>query len=223
MADHIEAAKAAELDYILAGYGNKMMYHKYERGKLSAGAPLTMDTAKKVFKFLNSKVSDISYRFRGLIPKNVLKFSTEDKYIIWQTPSRMQHVLYKQKHMTSGNYIIPALVWVLIDNSLYMYAVSKTVTKETDKLYQAPFFNLGSGGSVCMGSAKFTSPSHYYEDIMKKVEAGFWTSYFTHTNCDDLLTVNFLEWAEQNVNVIHKTFDVKLLTDRKKTIKDLIR
>lgn len=221
--EYIEKAETQKLQFVISGYEKEMIYHSYDSNsnQLSPGKPLTVETAKSIFKFVND-IGDIqNYEFKGIIPKNILKYKTDEKYVIWQTKEGIREVLYQEGlPIKSGKYWVPKLVWKLEGNRLNAWAVKKTVTKNTDKLYNAPLFNINMMGGVCMGNAKFTDSSYDYSKIIKKVEEGFWGSIFTHSSHDRLLNFNFTEWC--NNPILHLEDCSHLLTDTKETIKDIL-
>lgn len=201
--DFIEGAAFDTLQFIIAGYGNKMAYHKYiiEENRLTPGQPMTVESIREIFKFVNDLGTQSSFQFKGIIPDNVLSFRTDEKFIVWYTPPTKKQLYYPEKcPIASGVYPVPGLVWVLRDHSLTLFASKGKPTKEKDKLFQAPFFNINGGGSVCMGSAKFVSNSQHYEDIIKQVEEGFYNSRFTHSSTNNLLNGNFTELSNTLIN-----------------------
>ena len=211
------------MQFVLAGYNNSMIYHDYDHknNRLSAGKPLTVETAKSLFNFVNNIEGIQSYGFKDIIPKNILKFKTDEKFIIWQTDAKTKMIHYaKELSVTSGMYWVPKLVWKLEGNHLNLFAVKEDVVSSKDKLYQAPFFNINSMGSVCMGNAKFQDHGYDYEKIIKKVESGFWESVFTHSSHNELLLINFVDWC--NNTELRESNSVDLLVQTKSIVKDIL-
>jgi PRTRC genetic system protein B len=220
---YITSSNEQHLKFVLCAYDNKMIYHDYNHktDELSAGKMLTVDAAKTLFKFSNEINSMKQYEFNGIIPSNVLRFKTDEKYIIWETEPGIKEILYHESlPVKSGKYWVPRMIWKLNANSLSVHAIMKEVKSEKDKLYNAPFFNVSKGGSVCMGNTKFTDQGYNYEKIMKKVEEGFWGSVFTHSNNDALLHFNFVEWC--NNPKLNQMQCNDLLVDSEKTIKSIL-
>lgn len=221
--EYITDKSESQLEFVLCGYGNRMIYHDYDsqNDKLSAGKSLTVETAKTVFNFVNG-IDDVqSYGFNDVLPLNILKYKTDEKFVIWYTEPGLKEVLYSDKlPIKTGTYWIPRLIWKLQGNNLYVFAVPKKVTSKNNKLYNAPLFNISSNGSVCMGNTKFTDKGYDYQKIIAKVEAGFWGSVFTHSNNDKLLTTNFIEWCNSGS---HSRINCNyLLVESKMTIKDIL-
>lgn len=220
---YINKKEYEELQFVICGYEQRMIYHEYEKKnkELSAGKSLTVETAKTLFNFVNNIEGVQNYSFSGIIPKNILKYKTDEKFIVWQTVSGLQNILYS-KHLSikSGSYWVPRLVWKLEGNSLSVFAVTKEVKSEKEKLYNAPLFNVSQSGSVCMGNTKFIDNSYNYGNIIKKTEAAFWGSVFTHSNNNRLLSINFTEWC--NDEKYNKKPCTILLVDSEMTIKKIL-
>ena len=224
MSTYIENAKVESLEWIIASYGDKVMYHQYELGQstLGAGQPLTAQTMKQLFKFVNDVAeNNQEYKFEGFIPGNVLKYQTDEKYIIWYTEPRTETLIYKEGlPIKTGVYPLPHLLWKLDKNSLAIWALKTRPKKITESLFQAPFFNTYSSGSVCMGSAKLRCTSNKYESIIKSAENAFFTSMFTHTSHNELLNGNFIELSNGMLDKKH--FNTELLLKTKTKIKDIL-
>jgi PRTRC genetic system protein B len=192
------------LKYVLCGYNDDLIYHEYDQvlNTLSAGKLLTEQTAKSIFAFVNNLTDIGQFKFKGIIPKNVLCYKTMEKEVVWQTKSEIRNLLYREGlPIQSGEYYVPNLLWKLKGNTLRIFATFKLVEDEKQHLYNAPFFNVSQDGTVCMGNAEFISSDFDYSVIIKKAETAFWNSYFTHTNNNNLLSVNFTEWSNnQSVN-----------------------
>jgi len=223
MITHIKNVDENKLEFVICGYSSEMIYHEFnsDENKLDAGKSLTFETAKSIFNFIN-QIDDIqNYSFQDIIPKNVLKFKTDEKYIIWETPEGIQDIIYKENlPIQSGKYFVPKMVWKLVNNRLSIWAIKKSVSSKKDKLFQAPFFNVNGTGGVCMGNAKFVDNGYDYLKIMKKVEAAFWNSVFTHTIQNELLNFNFVEWC--NDPRLHLEDCSHLLIEKSTIIKDIL-
>lgn len=221
--EYITTAEQSNLSFVLCGYTSEMIYHDYDKDKdrLSAGKSLTVETAKSIFNFINNIETIQNYSFPGIIPKNILKYKTDEKFVVWTTPAGIKDIIYKKGlPIKSGQYYVPRMVWKLNAKTLSVWAITKDVKSEKDKLYQAPFFNIYDNGSICMGNSKFLAGSYDYSKIIKTAEAGFWDSMFTHTNNNELLSMNFTDWCNDKELRISKC--EKLLVDTKKTIKHIL-
>lgn len=220
---YLEKIENHVLEFVLCGYGEEMIYHEYnvQNDALSAGKPLSVETAKILFNFVNNIDNIDHYSFSGMIPKNVLTYKTDEKYIVWETPAGIKSIIYQEGlPILSGDYYVPRLIWKLVGTKLSIWAIKEDIKSEKDKLYNAPFFNIYNDGSICMGSAKFLEGSYDYSKIIKKAENGFWNSTFTHTNTDNLLLMNFSEWCNSPDSRLHCPND--LLVETKRTIQNIL-
>lgn len=221
--EYIDSIQENSLNFVLCGYNNELIYHDYDISKdcLSAGKPLTNETAKSIFNFINDIDNINQYHFKSMIPKNILTYKTDEKYIIWSTPFKIQNIIYKEGiGVKTGNYYVPRLIWKLVNDKLFVYAIIKNIKSDKDELYHSPLFNSYQDGSMCMGNVKFTELSQDYSKIINKVESAFWNSTFTHSNHDNLLLMNFSEWC--NDDKLNKSNCEDLLVKTKLTIKDIL-
>lgn len=230
---YIMEPQTDNLQFVIAGYDGHMVYHEYsaEKDRLSAGKNISIETARSIFKFINDQVDEIdqTYTFRDLIPSNVLRYSTDERYIAWHTPAQEKKLLFKidKVGIKDGNYWVPDMLWILNNSGLTVLALAKKPDSLDEKVYNPPFFNVAVTGSVCMGDAKFKTKSAYYDDVMAKVEHAFWNSYFTHSSYNELLSVNYTEFMKEICNGnFNKNFQKrygKLLVEQKRTIKDILK
>lgn len=221
--DYITQIPQNKLMFVICAYQDEMIYHdyEYETDVLSAGKSLTTESAKTLFNFVNNVEGIKDYSFSGITPKNIIKHKTDEKYVVWETPAGIKNIIYKKElAIKSGEYYVPRLLWKLSGKKLCIWALLKDVESEKDKLYNAPFFNIYTDGSICMGSAKFLENSYDYAKIISKAEGAFWDSTFTHSNNDQLLIMNFTNWC--NDEKLKKSNCEDLLVDSGKNIKEIL-
>ena len=204
-------------------YGNGACYfskHPIIGGKLGAGAPLTQEMVKDILKLVD--VESNEYTFKGRLPKQLLYFKDKGQLLlVWYCDRKTERLLFKEGlDIPTASYPLPKLIFVLNGNTLFVYAIKrKTPLHDGTQLYHAPFMNVYSPGSVCMGdvSVDYGRFGHY-EDIMDFAEKQFFMSLFTHTNHNDLLDGNFVELMCQMKG--RQAFDEKLLIPNHKTLCD---
>lgn len=184
-----------KLSYIISVYENSVYFQKVEREKLSARKCLTKKSLIKMFHFLNSDNDSFVHKFIGIIPKNVISFNSNTGDISFTTNEQIKKLLFSS-NFKIAEYKIPKLLWVYKNNSLSLFALKGNVKSENDFLYQAPFLNIDSEGSVCMGNTKFSNNFQNFEFFMKYLQEQFFLSVFTHTNVDKL--------CKGNLNDIYK-------------------
>lgn len=213
------------LESVIAIYnGGKAVYHNYhiDSNTLGAGQPLTNESVAHIFRFINRADFSQSYSFKNILPANVLKFSNEELFVVWHTKAQKKQLFFKNDVVPTGEYPIPRILWVLRGRKLKVFALAKEPTGEGTKVYMAPFMNISANGDVCMGSAKFSTHSQYYDDIITSVEEAFFNSYFTHTNFNTLIKGNYVEFMQEHQGL--SKFPLKVLSEiPTKNIKDAIK
>lgn len=130
-----------------------------------------------------------------LLPPTLLALGI--KGMIWHCPPSTRQLWFSPNDAKSGlrkisgdRFPQPHLLFRLSPGSLQVYALRGT-SKPTPRtrLYQAPYWNVSSGGHLCIGTARIPkSPSPSY---IPACERGFFQSNFTHSNCHDEKLVAF--------------------------------
>ena len=95
---------------------------------------------------------------------------------------------------------MPFLLWNYKNENLQIFALKRKPTKDTDDLYNAPFMNVSSNGLVCMGNVKYGQETKYFEDLIDDIVFKFYNSIFTHTNNNNLLTINYQDFLKNHKN-----------------------
>lgn len=220
----LTGSKEDRLQQILAIYNNRIVVHEHlENNQLGAGQPLTVQSAKGIFSFIRGTEFEEKYSFRGIIPPNVLRFSSENVNIVWTTEPSIRQLHFKEDlPINSGYYPVPRLLWRLKQDNLDVFALKGDENQLSTKLYQAPFLNVYSSGNVCMGSSDYKTKSRFYEMHIQRAESGFFNSVFTHTNTDHVVKSNIVDVMNEMAEKKSKAFDTSLLVEIGKTIKDII-
>lgn len=196
-------------------------YHEVVGTKLTAGMPLTKDTARNIFTCLEGDL--IKFRFKGMLPKNLIHFNFKGSFqLIWYIHPNQQ-MLYFDARMgiPSGKYPLPKLIFKLVGNSLKVFAVNRKDTlSDGTTLYHAPLLNIGKQGNVCMGNASMDYDGfEYYEDVMGFVEQQFFRSVFTETHHNSLVDGNIVKVMKQHFE--KPSFYDGVLIANKMTLKQL--
>jgi PRTRC genetic system protein B len=183
-------------------------YHEVAGTKLTAGMPLTKDTARNIFTCLEGDL--IKFRFKGMLPENLIHFDFKGNFqLLWYVHTKQRMLYFDTKTgIQSGKYPLPKLLFKLEGNSLKVFALNRKDTLMDDTpLYHAPLLNIGSHGNVCMGNASMDYDGfEYYEDVMGFVEQQFFRSVFTETHHNNLVDGNI-------VNVMKQNFEKPLFND----------
>jgi PRTRC genetic system protein B len=212
-----------QLKGVLAVYDKYVSYHPYDNQSIGAGQPLTKDTCENLFQFLFKEDFANAFFFENMIPKNVLKYKENEKLIVWYTkPTKKYMSFLSNLPIEDGTYPLPYLVWKLNGNSLNVYATTKEPNQPNTKLFHAPFLNVGANGDICMGSSKFISDSNDYQEIIAQAEKGFFSSVFTHTNHDNILSnQSIVTMYQQQKSTSNKNFETTQLNPINTTLKDI--
>lgn len=211
-----------KLKAVIAIYDKFSFFHHVEDGELGPANNLTMDSIKHVFLRNLKRKSDMLIGWKGIIPSNVLAFDQLSKSIMFYTePGYRQMFFSKELDVPNAHYKQPFLLWKYEDGKVYVFAL-KTKPKDEDAiLYQAPFMNVSGNGGVCMGNVSFGNEEKYFDDLMEDIVEKFYNSYFTHTNCNKLLHMNYMDFLKKHAFDKDVRF-AKLLVETKQKIKDLL-
>ena len=196
-------------------------YHKIAGERLTAGMPLTKDTARNLFNCLEGEL--FKYSFKGMLPKNLIHFGFKGNLqLLWYVHPK-QHTLYFENKtgIASGKYQLPKLLFSLMGKSLKVFALArKDALNDTTLLYNAPLLNINGQGNVCMGNATIDYDGfEFYEDIMGFVEQQFFRSVFTETHHNDLVKGNLVKIMNEHLD--KPTFDDGVLIPTKMTLNQL--
>jgi len=214
--------------FCLIGYANDkdefsdLKYYPIKNNEFQAEIPFTNDCLKELKKASEviETIEKKELNFKGLIPKNVIFFKNKD--LIW-TIEPSQKYLYFSKHfvLNDNYYHLPKLLFAYIDSKLHIYAI-KSNDEINDKiiLYNAPFLNVNSEGSVCMGNTNIKIDKFFFvENAIQYLENAFFKSIFTHTNHNRIINGNIVEYYQQQQN----HFDENILLKSRFTIKTLLK
>jgi PRTRC genetic system protein B len=160
-------------------------------GKYQVGAQKPASQA-----FLNDLANTIkqenfeALKFKGLIPKNVIYFHSEDQYptLIWLLPSHKRHLYFSnEEKIKSGIYQLPDMLLAWDDGTLYCFRLNLKgdITLDTP-LYLMPLPNIYDNGRICLGNGKTKKP-RCLEDVIANGEIMFFNT-------------NFSEWYHQGYN-----------------------
>jgi PRTRC genetic system protein B len=117
-------------------------------GRLLEGAPLTRETLHKICSLVIPALQTMEY-----IPEKVLAYSPGTA-ILWWSQSATRRVFFtKETGLRSGNYPLPAALFLVVNRMLHTWAIATTTRPEpSTAIYHSPFFNVYEGGSCCMGN-----------------------------------------------------------------------
>jgi PRTRC genetic system protein B len=145
-------------------------------GSVTASRPLYQETIDKIFR--GFKGGQVVKTFKSFIPKNMLYSDADQDIYVWYRKAEVREIKHTKKE-NCGSYALPTLVFKLVGSTLHVVAVKGI--RPNAVLYEAPLSNIGSSGTVCMGSASLDiRPLKYIEDAIELAENNFYYSKFTH-------------------------------------------
>ena len=206
----ISKQQNSDLKFNLSFYGNgNILISSYDADSdtYSDFKPITEETFETLNKFFKKKINQKKYFIKGMIPRNIHYFDVESLHVIWTTEEKQTEQLFTDDKIENGIYPVPKLLWKFYKGSLSVYAYK--IEKGNIVLYNAPFLNTSLSGAVCSGSIKYDFDTFDYLKIIQIIESKFYNSYFTHTNNDNLLKINLLEFYQTYLNA--KKFPNNLL------------
>lgn len=197
-----------------------------ESFKMAAGAPLKKSTmraiAKEFGKTIKKEAQTKEFQHCKLFTPNILFNSPH--ILVWHTTYDKAFMYFDKKlNIPNGWAKIPPLIFAAEKNSLSVYAYkSKDRPTEETELFFAPFHNVHSNCSICLGVYKTKEKPTDKVDLVVWWEKVFWSTIFTelhHTEYDG--NINLL-WKEL-VNAPDKPFPLKNLKSTNKTLWQVIK
>ena len=194
-----------------------------ESGKLKEAIPMDADVISDMVEYFSVNQAKET-KLSGFIPDNVIyvDWSSHARILCWynQPMERMMH-FREDLHIPSGLAWQPTVVYVVVDNSLYVYCAKVSNVKDKTPLFMAPYHNVSDNGSVCLGSAKIKKPEkNTFENVMNYWEQMFWGSVFTHHGNENCANTNInLYWKKsvRKTSAPGNRFDNSILKPYPKT------
>ena len=122
--------------------------HRIDReGTLLEGAPLTRNVLRKICSLVIPSLQSLEY-----LPERVLAYSP-DSAMLWWSPAGQRCTFFaKETGLRSGNYPLPAMLFLVVNQTLHTWALTVTARPElSTAIYHSPLFNVYENGSCCMG------------------------------------------------------------------------
>lgn len=201
-----------------------------EEGKILEGKPLLQETIQEIVDvFFDERKNAVAVK--GILPQNLLHFEPlpgGHYSMIWWRPAEIRVMQFsKSLKLPTEKTWVPAMLYVVNRKQLSVFALKTTSRPgEGTKIFRAPFYNVGDGGNVCLGSATVAKPKEKtYAAFMKYWEDLFWLSEFTHVNGERALKGDIHKvWLEQLQSKGKKKWDNSILIPYKNaTLKNLLK
>ncbi len=162
-----------------------------------------------------------------ILPDNVLARMIDS--VCWWVPATTRVMYYMKDRspelnaLSGGVFPQPALLFEARRSCLSVRALAENKRPDAStKLFRAPYWNVGDGGNVCLGSTR--SPKEATVFSMKRWEDSFFESEFTHANGSHRLTEHpkgFTGlWAELKDA---RSFPTQYLSDAHETLEQFLR
>lgn len=192
--------------------------------QIGAGVGATTESLGALATLLVNNVS-----LGGFLPETVLSVGI-NSVVWWCKPQTRRKIWFKTSNDQIGTRSAetpqPGLVFCVSDKGWSVYAVKgiKRPTPST-KLYQAPYFNVYSNGSICTGN--ILCPESSTQESLTEWETAFFNTFFTHPNVrhPEVLLHHkggaFSFW-KYLLNSNLTKFPESVLVDRKTTLADLL-
>ncbi len=155
-------------------------------GNLINAHRLTVKEANHLAKALRIESDDKKpfLKSNGIIGNHILQVDpTHNGRVIWYSKAQKRDLYFIENlGISNGKANIPALLWIADRNRISVFAI-KTNGRPTEKtqLYHAPFFNVNSNGTVCMGTVDIRiKKTSSLEEFTTAWETYFFNSYFSH-------------------------------------------
>jgi len=199
----------------------------------STGTPLigpgrtpSITALRRAMAQMSLSDANVNYLPRALIAQ-------APNFFVWWTPEARRKIWFsiarsngEALQALNGTEVwMPPLVFIADNAQLHVHALATNQRPEPHSpLYVAPFYNLYDTGNLCIGTAPV--PKTPSLDTIADAERAFFGSFFTHSN--------YHACRIHDMNLDHAAFWSalatakrpprwsKLLTDRKKTLDEVI-
>lgn len=199
-----------------------------KNGNLINAHPLSVREANQLLKSL--KITEDKQAFLksyGIMNPKILQIDPiHNGMVIWHTKAMSREMFFVEKvEIPNGKANVPPMLWVANRNKLSVYALA-TNRRPTEKttLYHAPFFNVYTDGTVCMGTVDVRiKKTASLEEFTTAWENYFFNSYFSHLMQDhNPIKGNCVSLWKRLINT-NLPFPKEVLTKSSRTLKDLLR
>ncbi len=186
---------------------------------LGAGIPATIESVGELAALLVNNI-----KMGGFLPETVL--SVTPNTVTWWCKPYVRQIYFNCADEKIGKRTAkvpcPGLVFRVGEKGWSVFAVkgNSRPTPET-KLYQAPFFNVWSNGSICTGNVLV--PDSASQESITEWERAFFMSYFSHPNVHAPQKLvhskkgSFGFWKDM-LDGVHNTFPASALVETGATL-----
>lgn len=188
---------------------------------IGQGVPANMEALAEIASTLAKNLHLNDY-----LPVTVLSVGL-GALVWWVPPCKARNIWFKtqgdQLGKVSGKTPHPGLIFRVIGTKWQVFAVKGNKRPiPSDRLYQAPYFNVWEGGGICVGNVQI--PDGSTTNTISAWEAAFFNSFFTHPNTKRLVKYKgggFAFWKDMLAGKF-KSFPERVLIDIDATLADLL-
>lgn len=222
--------KSALVFYETAGTETDMYVEHFDmdsNGTPINAHPLTVKEANILAKALKTdeEKNTAFLKPKGILPTNILHINPSEKgTMLWYTKAQQRQLYFVDSlGITNGKAQVPPMLWFANKNSLSVFALAND-RRPTEKtlLHYAPFFNIYEKGNVCMGTVSIDiKKSASVEEFIQAWEHYFFSSYFSHSLCENVTRKNIVTLWKDLINT-DKPFPKEVLKKNNRTLKNLL-
>ena len=211
-------AYACETDYRKSEYYLELRKIGKD-GIMQAGKPVSRKFIQSLAENFTVETSSVPH---GEIPRELMFANTREGKYVWYSHPCSKFLFFKSSlNIPNGKYFVPGLVWQVKDETLYLFAYKAKRPTSNMQLFYAPFFNVNSCGSVCLGNSKLELPEKLtFQEYIKYWEDKFFLSEFSHVLGDNPTKSNLVLVT---LNSIQNFDNDELRTIKKLKLKDLLK
>ncbi|HDR9034421.1 PRTRC system protein B [Burkholderia sp. AU32262] len=189
---YCEGSTHLELDSALLLYRNKSDTHVYvtrHAARVVGGVPTLLAgepvTERQLAAFAGAAAKHVGQQ--GFVHERVI--FAGPGVVAWWMPAGVRHVWFKTDEplgMRAGPAHQPTLLFIAQGDCRHVFALAenKRPQRGTD-LFQAPYYNVYSSGSVCTGNVEIAKQPNAAD--VEHYEEEFFRSRFTHPNAAKLI------------------------------------
>lgn len=148
---------------------------------LGEGKPLKKESIKEMAKALADDINE-ALSSKYLLPENLIYINQKPGFNIlaWILPESKKSLFFiRELNIPSGLASCPALLFIVKNKQLFVYALESSKRSLTVKVFKAPFHNIYENGSVCLGNAETDNNIQSFEEAIIYWQKMFFQSEFS--------------------------------------------
>jgi len=193
---------------------------------LGEGRPLTTAVLKRLINYISIEDQGYKPMFDDiLLDPHILSIepNMNHRRIIWYDPAGPREMLFsKGAKLKDGEYNMPALLYVVADGGLNVYAMTtgKKRPEMKTKLYYAPLLNLYTNSGFCWGSVKTNDRPDAVDKEILFWMGNVWNTKFSHAGGASSTKTDLMKIYER---IKTEAFPKKELMETEHTLGSLLK